>query len=141
MSAAERQEGNLFVFGQLVVDIGLEIVYENGAQGVVKVADFAQGMVLEVDLVFERLQCDGRQAVGPELNVCVLVGLDVAEQHVGKVQDLLVRSVVYLEFECCEYAGTFEYVNCPGVRGTEFEERLTAILCARFCLLTISSGS
>ena len=82
---------------------------------------------MQRDLAAEAGLCDGRQAVGLKLNMGILIGLDILERHVGEVQDFLIRPVVGLQLEGFEDAGTFQNIQCLGVAGPEFVERLAAI--------------
>lgn len=122
------QESNLFAgcdaFGNVRPD---DIAHDGGDESVVEVFELVQPFVMQCDLIAEAGLCDGRQAVGLQLDVGVLVGLDILECHVGEVQDFLVGPVVGLQLERLEDAGAFQDIQCLGITGSELVERLRAV--------------
>lgn len=122
------QECDLFAGGDAFGHVGPDdVAHDGGDEPVVEVLELTQVFIMQRDLAAEAGLCDGRQAVGLKLNMGVLVGLDILERHVGEVQDFLVGPVVGLQLEGLEDAGTFQHIQCLGVAGPEFVERLAAI--------------
>lgn len=122
------QECDLFAGGDAFGHVGPDNIAHDGRdEPIVEVLELIQAFVMQRDLAAEAGLCDGRQAVGLKLNMCILIGLDILERHVGEVQDFLVGPVVGLQLECFEDAGAFQNIQCLGVAGPEFVERLAAI--------------
>lgn len=91
------------------------------------VFQLVQSVIVELHMVKERLFRDGRQGVCPELDLSILVGFNVLQGNICKIQDFLVAAVVYRELIGGKGVGIFQNVQCSGVGCTEFVERLTAI--------------
>lgn len=88
------------------------------------VFQLVQSVIVELHMVKERLFRDGRQGVCPELDLSILVGFNVLQGNICKIQDFLVAAVVYRELIGGKGVGIFQNVQCSGVGCTEFVERL-----------------
>ena len=125
----ERQDGQLLLLVQLVLDVGAVVHGDAVRQHVLD----GDGILVgdagadDRDLVLEALGRNAGQAVGLELDVGILVGLDGTQQDVGEVQDLLVGAVVGLQLVGLEHPGALQYVQGLGVGSAELVERLATI--------------
>ena len=125
--AGEGQDGDLFTSLQTLLNVGSDFMTENLGQFLMEFTEFLQLVIVEPDVVQEALLGHSGEAVSLQLNLSILVGFDVLESHVGKVQDFLARTIVDVELVGGEGAGAFQDIQCTRVGGTELVERLTAI--------------